>query len=656
MSSDETYLESYIEDISTLPSEVKRNLELVRVMDGECSSLLARLREAECAFLRRAEATLANNATDLTTPPDIPLRHRAKVKTVRTRDGTTVKVYTKLTEEEWKAMKAEEEEREKKKKEEAEKEVGKKDADAADEEMKEAAAGGDDDDAGNVDVKADGDDDDDEEEDKKPPAATAAAQRRTLGRKRRRSPGGGRSSPSVESEDGGGAAAKKRKTRRGRRSAKGDTVEDDGTDDDDGEDDAAAKKVKKASAARRSPRKKAPPPKKRGRGRPPKKLVVESEDEQSDGDGDESDEGNKDEKTTLKKKRGRGRPRRKVLVESEDDRSDGGNGDKSDEDNEDEKKGKKAPKGGRKSKRARRLLDEMEEEEKGDEDEEEAGVEKKAKADAGDEKSGDKTKEAEAVSKKSGDDSVKKGVASKAEKIDGANEDGVKESDAVDGDEEKLEDFVLSREDLEQYVPLTEQFRAAIWDTGAMERIARLRRDVRQRADEKVAVAEQTYALVDETVKRLDRDLEKFEELLKGSGAFEATTGGAKPNDLAAIQVTPNSQDWILAKVISQDQETGMYKLADEDVESNKVYNLPESQVVVLGGVDRLSRGDAIYAVYPDTTSFYQAAVAQPPRKVSGGESFVMVNFKDDADERGITHDKAVLMKHVMRVPYGVLT
>jgi len=32
-----------------------------------------------------------------------------------------------------------------------------------------------------------------------------------------------------------------------------------------------------------------------------------------------------------------------------------------------------------------------------------------------------------------------------------------------------------------------------------------------------------------------------------------------------------------------------------------------------------------------------------------------MVNFKDDGDENGVTHDKAVLMKHVMRVPY-VLT
>jgi hypothetical protein len=43
----------------------------------------------------------------------------------------------------------------------------------------------------------------------------------------------------------------------------------------------------------------------------------------------------------------------------------------------------------------------------------------------------------------------------------------------------------------------------------------------------------------------------------------------AKPNDLAACQATPGS-DWILAKVIQHDPASGMYKLSDEDVESNK--------------------------------------------------------------------------------------
>jgi hypothetical protein len=39
---------------------------------------------------------------------------------------------------------------------------------------------------------------------------------------------------------------------------------------------------------------------------------------------------------------------------------------------------------------------------------------------------------------------------------------------------------------------------------------------------------------------------------------------------LAAVQVTLGSPDWILAKVITHDAQTGIYKLSDEDNESNK--------------------------------------------------------------------------------------
>jgi len=70
-----------------------------------------------------------------------------------------------------------------------------------------------------------------------------------------------------------------------------------------------------------------------------------------------------------------------------------------------------------------------------------------------------------------------------------------------------------------------------------------------------------------------------------------------------------------------------------------------------------------VFAVYPDTTSFYQASVVSVPRKTTGAAAaaggagasgaFVMVNFVDDSDEFGVTHDKAVPMKHVIRPPYG---
>jgi hypothetical protein len=121
-------------------------------------------------------------------------------------------------------------------------------------------------------------------------------------------------------------------------------------------------------------------------------------------------------------------------------------------------------------------------------------------------------------------------------------------------------------------IPTTEEMRREIQNPAALAKIAILRRDARQLVEEKISNANQTFLIVDDAIQKLNSDIEKFETLLKTTGQYETAvpTGGALPNDLAAIQVTPNSQDWILAKVISHDAQTGMYNLSDEDIESKK--------------------------------------------------------------------------------------
>jgi hypothetical protein len=213
---------------------------------------------------------------------------------------------------------------------------------------------------------------------------------------------------------------------------------------------------------------------------------------------------------------------------------------------------------------------------------------------------------------------------------------------------------VLGGKSKEVVVPTTEELSAYVHDQEALALIKSLRASAMQQADEKVAIAEQTHSIIDATVDRLDSDIAVLENMLKRTGEFQDAEGG-KPNDLAAVQVDPASPEWILAKVISHDTATGMYTLSDEDTESNKIFHLPESQVTVLGGLERLSKGDPVFAVYPDTTSFYQAKVVQSLRKSAGGGTFVMVNFVDDSDEHGVTHDKAVLLQHIMRPPYGAV-
>jgi len=237
-------------------------------------------------------------------------------------------------------------------------------------------------------------------------------------------------------------------------------------------------------------------------------------------------------------------------------------------------------------------------------------------------------------------------------------------------------------------IPTTEELMAYVHEPTTMSRIQSLRSDALQQAEEKVEVAKQCYKMIDNLYWKLDEIISETKiqatrngtnfhhpsnsnattnqssissglSLAGGSGPSSTSRtsgrnrGAPKSNDLAAVQV-PGSPDWILAKVITHDPKTGMFTLSDEDVESNKVFNLPAPSVIILERMRNLRSGDVVFAVYPDTTSFYQGTIAQPPRKAAGGGLlFVTITFLDDEDATtGETHDKAVLLKHVMAPPY----
>lgn len=64
-------------------------------------------------------------------------------------------------------------------------------------------------------------------------------------------------------------------------------------------------------------------------------------------------------------------------------------------------------------------------------------------------------------------------------------------------------------------LPTTEELAAYIHEYGAYETIERVQQDALQRAEESVAIAQQTYSLVDATCRRLDSDLTELELLLQ---------------------------------------------------------------------------------------------------------------------------------------------
>ena len=65
----------------------------------------------------------------------------------------------------------------------------------------------------------------------------------------------------------------------------------------------------------------------------------------------------------------------------------------------------------------------------------------------------------------------------------------------------------------------------------------------------------------------------------------------------------------------------------------------------------KVSKGEAVFAVYPDTTAFYLATVSAAPRRgVTGAEPSLTVQFQgDDADLTGLVPHKSVPLKYVIR-------
>mmetsp|Transcript_1276 Transcript_1276/g.2077 ORF Transcript_1276/g.2077 Transcript_1276/m.2077 type:complete len:256 (+) Transcript_1276:186-953(+) len=185
-----------------------------------------------------------------------------------------------------------------------------------------------------------------------------------------------------------------------------------------------------------------------------------------------------------------------------------------------------------------------------------------------------------------------------------------------------------------------------------MENINSLREKAKQKIDEKVAIASQTLELVESFVRKMDTDNALFESLLRASGEFESI-GAQKGQDVAAQPVVFG--DWILGSVQSYSMDTGYYDIIDAD--DSKRYVLPESQVIILDlpeSSKKLSKGESVLAVYPDTTAFYQAIVSQAPRRSAmGAEPSVTLQFVGDADETGQTPHRVVPLRHVVRPPQG---
>lgn len=184
-----------------------------------------------------------------------------------------------------------------------------------------------------------------------------------------------------------------------------------------------------------------------------------------------------------------------------------------------------------------------------------------------------------------------------------------------------------------------------------LSEIDSLRTRISQRLSQKSSIARNMASQLQKFQAKMNTDLAFFETTLRSCGDF-ASANGVLPGADVAIRPNPqNLDEMILGRVIAYHADIGAYDVAD--VDDSKRYHLPESAVTVLDMLDnprKLSKGEVVHAVYPDTTAFYTAIVTQAPRRgQTGMEPTVMVQFQGDADADGNTPNHTVLLKHVFR-------
>lgn len=176
---------------------------------------------------------------------------------------------------------------------------------------------------------------------------------------------------------------------------------------------------------------------------------------------------------------------------------------------------------------------------------------------------------------------------------------------------------------------------------------------------EKTAIALNLITVFDQFSNKLDSDIAQFEADLKGA-EYEPQTQLPPQASLpvgveVAFRVTVDS-DPSLGQVLQYRRELGCYDI--QDVDDKQKFTVPETQVYPIGQLEifsnkKLSKGDRIHALYPDTTIFYPALVIQAPRRNAvNSEAIVTVQFEGDADPvTGQTPHRVVQLKYIVRMP-----
>jgi len=137
--------------------------------------------------------------------------------------------------------------------------------------------------------------------------------------------------------------------------------------------------------------------------------------------------------------------------------------------------------------------------------------------------------------------------------------------------------------------------------------------------------------------------------------------GELKPGRLVAAQIAKlkKPQQWILARVVRYLLDKKKYEVEDEDPGDDENNPVRKHYILSIQHVVPLPQGDVtdpeypkdstVFAVFPNTTTFYTAIVVAPPKKKRNGE--YTLRFADDEDEQGHTPIRKVPTAYVVHLP-----
>lgn len=134
--------------------------------------------------------------------------------------------------------------------------------------------------------------------------------------------------------------------------------------------------------------------------------------------------------------------------------------------------------------------------------------------------------------------------------------------------------------------------------------------------------------------------------------------GEATVDDQVAAKVASHGL-WILARVVATTDDDWL-DVEDVDDDTQRRYHIKRTDTLMLPrtrGEIALARAsykppNFVFAMYPETTSFYKAQVIAPPHiSSSSSEEVCLVQFVDDEDDQGTTPTRSIPLGFIAHLP-----